>query len=101
MQMAQVTNFQQKQFSLHGLIPKIQRKDPEFILVEEAKCTKILPGVKCSPKGDSYKIGLFETNQKQTGHLLQQLTHSSKGANFCLCAPMKARNFGKTQSKPY
>ena len=68
--MAQVTNFQQKQFSLHDLIPKIQRKGPEFILVEEAKCTKILPGVKCSPKGDSYKIGLFETDQKQTGSFL-------------------------------
>ena len=69
-QMESVANSQQKPFSLQGLIPKIQRKNPELFLVEEAICTTIIPGVKYSPKGDEYKVGRFETQAKQTGIFL-------------------------------
>ena len=68
--MEAVANSQQKPFSLQDLIPKIQRKSPELFLVEEALCTNIIPGVKCSPRGDEYKVGRFETQTKQTGIFL-------------------------------
>tara|TARA_Y100001968_G_scaffold61653_1_gene52438 strand:+ start:180 stop:734 length:555 start_codon:yes stop_codon:yes gene_type:complete len=68
--MESVANSQQKPFFLKDLIPKIQRKSPESFLVEEAICTTIIPGVKCSPRGDEYRLARFETPAKQTGIFL-------------------------------